>query len=127
MPLIRRMPKRGFKNVNAKTYAIVNLSCIQKGIDSKKLSAAKPVDLNTLIEAGIQSKEQDGLNLLGKGELKTKVTIVASRASAAAVAAVEKVGGKVELLPAKENKLLKGKLPKKEQRRQAAAAKTGKK
>lgn len=72
-------------------------------------------------------QEQDGLNPLGKGELKTKVTIFASRASAAAVAAVEKAGGKVELLPAKENKLLKGKLPKKEQRRQAAAAKTGKK
>jgi large subunit ribosomal protein L15 len=121
MPLMRRMPKRGFNNLNAKTYAIVNLSCIQKGLDSKKLSAAKPVDVAALIDAGILSKKLDGLNLLGKGELKTKVTIVATRASAAAVAAVEKAGGKVELLPAKENKLLKGKLPKKEQRRLAAA------
>ena len=126
MPLMRRMPKLGFNNLNAKNYAIINLSCIQKGIDSKKLSAANQIDLNSLIEAGILSKKLDGLSLLGKGELKTKVTIVASRASAAAVAAVEKAGGKVELLPAKENKLLKGKLPKKEQRRQAAA-KTGKK
>jgi large subunit ribosomal protein L15 len=126
MPLIRRMPKRGFNNLNAKTYAIVNLSCIQKGIDSKKISAAKPVDIAVLIEAGILHKKQDGLNLLGKGELKTKVTIVATRASATAVAAVEKAGGKVELLPVKENKLLKGKLPKKEQRR-LDAAKTGKK
>jgi large subunit ribosomal protein L15 len=127
MPLMRRMPKRGFNNLNAKTYAIVNLSCIQKGIDSKKLSAAKPVDVAALIEAGILHKKQDGLNLLGKGELKTKVTIVATRASATAVAAVEKAGGKVELLPVKENKLLKGKLPKKEQRRLDAAKTTGKK
>jgi large subunit ribosomal protein L15 len=125
MPLMRRMPKRGFNNLNAKTYAIVNLSCIQKGIDSKKLSAAKPVDVAALIDAGILHKKQDGLNLLGKGELKTKVTVVATRASAAAVAAVEKAGGKVELLPVKVNKLLKGKLPKKEQRR-LDAAKTGK-
>ncbi len=125
MPLMRRMPKRGFNNVNAKNFAIINLSCIQKGIDSKKLSASKTVDLAALIEAGILSKEQDGLNLLGKGELKTKVTIVATRASKAAVAAVEKAGGKVELLPVKENKLLKGKLPKKEQRRQAAAKAAG--
>lgn len=127
MPLIRRMPKRGFNNPNAKVFAEINLDSIQKALDSKKLSAAKPVDLAALIAAGVLHKKQDGLSLLAKGELKTKITIVTTRASAAAVKAVEKAGGSVEVLPEKVNKLLKGKLPKKEQRRQAAAAKTAKK
>ena len=121
MPLIRRMPKRGFNNPNGNEFAIVNLSTIQKAIDEKKISASKPVDVATLIDAGILHKELDGLNLLGNGELKTKVTVVATRASKAAIAAVEKAGGKVDLLPAKENKLLKGKTPKKQLKREAAA------
>lgn len=107
MPLIRRMPKRGFKNPMAKCYAEVNLSDIQRGIDSKKLSASNPVDVAALVDAGILSRKRDGLSLLGKGALTTKVTIIATRATKAAVAAVEKAGGKVEVLPAKENKLLK--------------------
>ncbi len=126
MPLIRRMPKRGFNNPNAKKFAVVNLDTIQKALDEKKISAAKPVDVAMLIEAGVLHKALDGLNLLAKGELKTKVTIVATRASKAALTAVEKAGGKVELLPVKENKLLKGRLPKKQERREAAERAAGK-
>ena len=121
MPLIRRMPKRGFNNPNGNKFAIVNLDTIQKAIDEKKISASKPVDVAMLIDAGILHKELDGLNLLAKGELKTKVTVIATRASKAAIAAVEKAGGKVDLLPVKENKLLKGKTPKKQLKREAAA------
>lgn len=109
MPLIRRMPKRGFTNRYSKKYAVVNLETLQRAFDSKKLSAAKPIDAAVLIEAGIIYKVGDGLSLLAKGELKTKVNITVTRASAAAIKAVEKAGGKVDVLPPKVNKLLKDK------------------
>jgi len=109
--LLRRMPKRGFTNRNKLKYAEINLSDLQEAFDAKKLSASKTIDVATLIEAGILHKAGDGLKLLGNGELKTKATIVATKASKAAVEAVEKAGGKVDIIPAKVNKLLK---PKKE-------------
>ena len=124
MSLLRRMPKRGFKNFTSKHYAEVNLDDIQEAIDSKKISAAKAVDVATLLEAGIIGYGGDGLRLLaGRQPLKAKLNVVAVGATAGAVAAVEKAGGKVELLPAKVNKLLKGKLGKKDQARATAKAK----
>lgn len=87
------MPKRGFNNYeHAKEYAEVNLSSIQTAIDSKRLSAAKSIDVAALIEAGVLKYARDGLSLLGKGALKTKVTLVVSRASQAAIKAVEAAG-----------------------------------
>ncbi|MDE1150910.1 MAG: 50S ribosomal protein L15 [Micavibrio sp.] len=112
-PLARRMPKRGFTNRNKLHYAEINLSDLQEAFDSKKLSASKTVDLATLLEAGVLSKKLDGLKVLGNGTLKTKATILATKASKAAVEAVEKAGGKLDLLPAKVNKLLKPKKDKK--------------
>ncbi|MBI1215209.1 MAG: 50S ribosomal protein L15 [Alphaproteobacteria bacterium] len=109
MPLIRRMPKRGFTNPHKKVYTIINLDTVQEAIDSKKISASKPVDAAALIAGGVIHRANDGVSLLAKGELKTKVTLVVTRASAAAIKAVEKAGGAVEVLPAKVNKLLKEK------------------
>jgi large subunit ribosomal protein L15 len=107
MPLIRRMPKRGFNNVNTKTYAVVNLDTIQIALDSKKLKGDK-IDVATLMEAKVIYAKEEGLALLaGRKPLKTKATFIVTRASKAAIAAVEKAGGKVEILPAKINKLLK--------------------
>ncbi len=106
MPLIRRMPKRGFKNVNKKNFAEINLSTIQRALDSKKLTSTT-IDAKTLLDAGIIYNKLDGVKLLGTGQLKSKVTFTVTRASAAAIKAVEAAGGKVEVLPAKENKLLK--------------------
>lgn len=109
MPLIRRMPKRGFKNVNTKTFAAVNLDTIQGAIDSKKLKGDK-IDAKTLIEAGVIYSAQDGLVILkGRNPLKAKLNLTVTRASKSAIEAVEKAGGKVEVLPAKVNKLLKEK------------------
>lgn len=123
MSLLRRMPKRGFKNFTAKCFAEVNLDDIQEALDSKKISAAKAIDVATLLEAGIIGCGGDGLRLLaGRQPLKTKLNFVAAGATAGAVAAVEKAGGKIELLPAKVNKLLKGKVGKKEQARAKKAA-----
>jgi len=112
--LLRRMPKRGFTNRNKLQYAEINLGDLQLAFDTKKLSASKTVDVASLIEAGILHKKGDGLKLLAAGELKTKATIVATKASKAAIEAVEKAGGKVDILPAKVNKLLK---PKKEKKK----------
>lgn len=126
MSLLRRMPKRGFNNFMTKSFAAINLDTIQEAIDSKKLSAAKPIDLDVLIDAGVvrQAHAGEGLRLLaGRAALKTKATFIVAGASVGAVKAVEKAGGKVEILPAKVNKLLKGKLPKKEQAKAKAAAK----
>ena len=113
MSLLRRMPKRGFNNFTSKVFATVNLSDVQEAIDTKKLSAAKTIDVAALIEAGVIRHACGGLRLLG-GELKTKANFVVTGATAGAVKSVEKAGGKIEVLPAKVNKLLKGKLPKKE-------------
>jgi large subunit ribosomal protein L15 len=108
-PLIRRMPKRGFTNFNEKCYAVITLEILQDAFDSKKLSAAKPVDAKALIEAGVISSVLDGVRLLNTGVLKTKATLVVTYATKGAIAAVEKMGGKIEVLPAKVNKLLKPK------------------
>ena len=95
MPLYRRLPKRGFNNPFRKDYAVVNLGRLQQAIDAKKLDAKGTVDGAALVAAGIVSKLGDGIRLLAKGELSAKVTIEVAGASAAAVAAVEKAGGKV--------------------------------
>ncbi len=117
MSLLRRMPKRGFNNFTATEFAAVNLDDIEEAIASKKLSAAKPIDMDVLVEAGLvrASHAKDGVRLLaGRAPVKSKATFVVTGASKGAIEAVEKAGGKVDVLPAKENKLLKGKLPKKQ-------------
>ena len=98
MPLYRRLPKRGFTNAPfRKEYATVNLGRLQQAVDAKKLDASNPVDAAALKAAGVIAKELDGLKVLAQGELSVALTIHAAKASAAAVAAVEKAGGKVEL------------------------------
>ena len=97
MPLYRRLPKRGFTNAPfRKEFATVNLGRLQQAVDAKKLDVSKPVDAAALKEAGVIAKELDGLKVLAQGELSAALTIHAAKASAAAVAAVEKAGGKVE-------------------------------
>lgn len=97
MPLHMRLPKRGFNNIFAKDFAIVNLGQIQKLIDEKKLDAANLVDHAALKAAGVARGGKDGVRLLAKGELTTKVNFSVDGASKGAVEAVEKLGGKVEL------------------------------
>lgn len=92
MPLFRRMPKRGFKNINRKEYAVVNLS------DLNKFKDGSEVDLNSLQEAGLVKKQLDGVKLLAKGELKVKLTVKVNKVSAAAKKAVEAAGGSVEVI-----------------------------
>lgn len=95
MPLYRRLPKRGFNNIFAKKFAVLNIGRLQKAIDEGKVDAKKPINAQTLVESGVVRRSFDGVRLLAKGEIKAKVDIEVAGASAAAVAAVEKAGGKV--------------------------------
>ncbi|MDP3853488.1 50S ribosomal protein L15 [Phenylobacterium sp.] len=97
MPLHMRMPKRGFNNPFAKKFAEVNLWRLEQAIAAGKLDAKKAIDVEVLIAAGVVRRAKDGVRLLGKGEIKTKIEITVYSASAAAKAAVEKAGGKVNL------------------------------
>ena len=102
MPLHMRLPKRGFNNPFAKDYAEVNIGQVQKLIDDKKLDANKVVDHEALQAAGIARGGKDGVRLLGKGELTAKASFKVAGASKSAVAAVEKAGGAVEVIVAKD-------------------------
>ena len=98
MPLHMRIPKRGFSNKQfAKDYAQVNLGLVQKAIDAGKLDAASVIDHDALKAAGLARGGKDGVRLLGKGELTTKANFKVAGVSAGARAAVEKIGGSVEL------------------------------
>jgi large subunit ribosomal protein L15 len=95
MPLYRRMPKRGFKNIFAKSWEIVNLGRLQKAIDAKRLATGGTINAEALKAAGLIRNKADGVRLLGKGELSHKITIEVAGASKSAIAAVEKAGGSV--------------------------------
>ena len=99
MPLYRRLPKRGFTNIFRKRYQVVNIGRLQAAVDAGKLDVKETVTIESLVAAGVLSKPRDGLRLLAKGELTAKLTIAAAGASAAAISAVEKAGGKVVLPP----------------------------
>jgi len=98
MPLHMRLPKRGFNNVFAKDYAIVNLGEVQKAVDAKKLDGKGTIDHAALKAAGLARGGKDGVRLLGKGELTAKLTFTVAGASKGAIEAVEKVGGKVDVI-----------------------------
>ncbi|MBR3281356.1 MAG: 50S ribosomal protein L15 [Clostridia bacterium] len=92
MPLFRRIPKRGFKNRNAKVYAEVTLSMLEKLDNGTEVTAA------SLKELGIIKKVNDGIVILGNGELSKKLTVKASRVTKNAQAKIEAAGGKVEVI-----------------------------
>ena len=99
MPIHMRLPKRGFNNKFAKHFNEVNVGRIQTAIDDKKLDASKPVTVQALIDAGVVRRAHDGVRLLGRGELKSKVSFEVTGASSGAVKAVEAAGGTVTLTP----------------------------
>ena len=109
MPLHMRMPKRGFNNPFRKEFAEVNFWRLEQAIAAGKLDAGKPIDADALLKAGVIRKARDGVKLLGKGELKSKLDITVYQASASARAAVEKAGGKLTVTkPAKTEAAAEG-------------------
>ena len=97
MPLYRRLPKRGFKNIFRKDFNEVSLGRVQAAIDAGKLDAKETVNADALIKAGIIRRAKDGVRLLGGGELKAKVAFDVAGASKPAIEQVEKAGGSVKL------------------------------
>ena len=101
MPLYRRLPKRGFTNIFAKHYVVINIGRLQQAIDAGKLSAEDSIDGAALKAAGLIKSPRDGVRLLAKGEIKAKVNMSVAGASKAAVEAVEKAGGSVTIVATK--------------------------
>jgi len=94
MPLQRRVPKFGFKNINRKEYKAINIGDIQKLAESKNLST---IDVDILVENGLSSKH-DLVKILGNGKLSLKLEVKAHAFSKSAVAAIEKLQGTVVTL-----------------------------
>ena len=92
MPLQRRLPKRGFNNIFAKPYEIINLSALDKFEDGETVTA------EALLAKGILSKCEYGVKVLGNGKVTKKVTVQAAAFSQAAKEAIEAAGGKAEVI-----------------------------
>ena len=91
-PLFRRLPKRGFTNVNRKEYAVINLDLLNRFEDGTEVT---PV---TLVEAGLVKNEKAGIKVLGNGELTKKLTVKAAKFSKAAEEAIVAAGGSIEVI-----------------------------
>ncbi len=92
MPIYRRLPKRGFKNIWAKTFAEVNVETLNRFADGAE------VDAVALVEEGILKNVYDGIRILGNGELKKKLTVRAQGFTKTAVQKIEAAGGKTEVI-----------------------------
>ncbi|WP_421913165.1 50S ribosomal protein L15 [Mesorhizobium sp.] len=97
MPLYRRLPKRGFNNIFAKSFTVVSLARIQVAIDAKKLDTKETVTAETLVAAGVIRRVKDGVRILSDGEIKAKLAFDVAGASKAAIEKIEKAGGSVKL------------------------------
>jgi large subunit ribosomal protein L15 len=98
MPIHRRLPKRGFNNIFRLDFAEINLDRVQQAIDAKSLDAKGTINAESLVKSGALRRSKDGVRLLGRGEIKAKLTVEVHGASKSAIAAVEKAGGTVKIL-----------------------------
>ncbi len=99
MPLYQRLPKFGFNNKKfTKNFAELTLVQLQYAIDEKKIDAKKEINEDTLVEAGVVRRKLDGVKVLATGEISAKVNLKVSKATKGAQAAIEKAGGKIELI-----------------------------
>ena len=98
MPIHRRLPKRGFTNINRENYTELNLEKIQYLIDSEKIDPKKVINYKILQDLGLVKSKKVKIKLLGKGSVKNKIDIEVSAFSKSAKDSVEKVGGSVVVL-----------------------------
>jgi len=119
MPLYRRLPKRGFNNVLRNIYAELTTGRLQQALDAGRLDAGQPIDEAALVAAKIVRRRKDGVRLLAKGALKTKVEISLTGATRAAAAQVEATGGTLTLAPPRKS--AEAKAAKAERRRNRAS------
>lgn len=104
MSIFFRLPKFGFHSPNRTHYAPLTLKRLQTAIDKKQIDAKKAVDEDALVKAKVIRRKQDGIKLLATGEIKDKITLKVTAASAGAIKAIEKAGGKVEIIEKKQPK-----------------------
>ena len=105
MPIHRRLPKRGFTNINRINYTELNLDNIQKLIDIKKIDSNKIISYKTFLDLGLVKSKKAKIKLLGKGEVKVKIDIEVSASSKSAKDSVEKSGGSVLILDDKKKSI----------------------
>ena len=98
MPLYRRLPKRGFKSLNKKEVAILNLSRIQKILEKTQNKILNNIDLKILKEKNLINRKYKTLKILGTGEIKKNITISAHFVSKQALTKIEKAGGKISII-----------------------------
>ena len=98
MPIHRRLPKRGFTNINRKAYIVLNFSRIENLINENKIDPKKTINSQTLLDLGIVKSLKSRIKLLAKGEIKTKINIEVSAASTSAKDSVAKVGGSITII-----------------------------
>jgi large subunit ribosomal protein L15 len=109
MPIHRRLPKRGFTNINRVPFVELNLDNIEKLIANKKINNQKAINSQYLLELGLIKKITSKVKLLAKGEIKSKINIEVSAVSSKARELVEKVGGTVTVLEKKKQVVKKDK------------------
>jgi large subunit ribosomal protein L15 len=97
MPIYMRLPKRGFNVPNPKRYAVINLGLVQKFIELKKLKIDNSITEDALVLSGLVTRKFNGVRILAKGKITSKIDLVVTGASRAAVKAVEEAGGTVSL------------------------------
>ncbi|MFZ1989718.1 MAG: 50S ribosomal protein L15 [Alphaproteobacteria bacterium] len=102
MPIHMRTPKRGFNNPGRAEFAELNLDSLQAAVDAGTIKAGEPVTAESLVTAGVIRRARDGVKLLGRGAVKAKLTLEVAKASASAVAAIEKAGGTITILKPRE-------------------------
>jgi large subunit ribosomal protein L15 len=102
MPLYQRLPKRGFTKPNRKKYAVINLGLIQKFVEAGKIDAAVEINEDVLVASGVIRRKLDGVRVLSKGEVTSKLTLNVTGASKSAVEAVAKAGGSLSVAAAAE-------------------------
>ena len=104
MPLYMRLPKRGFTSRNRQNFQVINLSDLQEALDNGKIDGKSQITGESLAKAGVIRRAKDGVRLLGRGELKSKLSLKLHGATESARQAVEKAGGSIELIVHKSAK-----------------------
>ncbi len=97
MPLYQRLPKRGFNKPNRKKFAVVNLGLIEKFVEAGKIDPKAEITEDALVASGLVRRKLDGIRVLAKGEVTSKLNISVTGASKSAIAAVEKAGGSLSV------------------------------
>ena len=97
MPLYQRLPKRGFRKPDRKSYSVINVGLIQKFVDAQKLDPKQVIDETRLVKSGLVRRIRDGVRILAKGDLSVELDMEVTGASKAAITIIEKSGGSVTL------------------------------